>query len=442
MEYKDKVSMLTEILRSGEKSKDEFKIGVEIEHIVVDKATLESINYYQNNGIEVILKKLMKYNYKPKYEEDYLIGLEAEEGMITLEPGGQLEISIKPCSTIQEIEEIYFDFLNQVIPVLEEHNQFLMAIGYHPRSSILDLPFNPKKRYGLMSAYLKEKGCYAHNMMKGTAALQVSIDYSDEEDYIKKLRVANFLSPIFAYITDNAPIFEGKTFDANSLRSLIWQNTDSARSGIIPKAMDKLFGYNEYADYLLKIEPILIIKDNIIISSGNLKTSELMEDYSFTKEELMHIMTMVFPDVRSKRYLEIRMGDSMPYPYNFSYITLIKGIFYREEVLNKLYELSQEIDTELLIEYKASMIENGREGKFLTGRIKDFIPCLFDLVKEYLPEEEYLQLAPLEDLIKAGKNPSAYSKELLLKEGIESLSWCSLNGFIQEGEQHGNIGAI
>jgi glutamate--cysteine ligase len=279
-------------------------------------------------------------------------------------------------------------------------------------------------------------------MMKGTAALQVSIDYSDEEDYVKKLRVANFLSPIFAYITDNAPIFEGKTYEANSLRTLIWKNTDPARSGIIPKAMDKLFGYNDYAEYLLNIEPILVVKENEIISSENLKTNELMEAHSFAEEELYHIMTMVFPDVRSKRYIEIRTGDSMPYPYSFSYITLIKGIFYSEQVLNKLYELSQGVDNELLEKYKSSMLENGREGQFLDGHIKNFLPYLFDLVKECLSKEEYLQLAPLEALIRAGKNPSAYSKELLKKKGLESLSWCSLNGLVQEGEQYAIIGAI
>lgn len=442
MEYKDKVNSLTEILMAGEKSKDELKIGVEIEHIVVDKWSLESVNYYQENGIEEILNKLMKYKYKPKYEGNHLIGLEAEEGVITLEPGGQLEISIKPCSTIHEIEEIYFAFLNQVIPILEEQGQLLMAIGYHPKSTIDRLPFNPKERYGLMSDYLKEKGRYAHNMMKGTAALQVSIDYFDEEDYMKKLRVANFLSPILAYLTDNAPIFEGKTFENNSLRSLIWLNTDSTRSGIITGVMDKPFGYTDYANYLLNIEPILIIKDNKIIPSGNLKTCELMETYSFSKEELMHIMTMVFPDVRSKRYIEIRMGDSLPYPYNLSYITLVKGIFYKEEVLNVLYELSQGIDTIKLEKYKASMIENGLEGEFLDSNIKNFIPFLFNLIKDYIPYDEYLYLKPLEDLIKEGKNSAAFSKELLSKEGLKALSWCSLNGLVQEGKQHANMGAI
>ncbi len=437
MEYQDKLKMLTEILESGEKPREDFRIGVEIEHIVVDKTTFESINYYQENGIEVILKKLLGFDYKPKYEGDYLIALEREDAIITLEPGGQLEISIMPCSSLQEIEFIYLRFLQQLVPILEEQNQLLLGIGYHPKSSILEIPFNPKKRYELMSAYLKEKGTHAHNMMKGTAALQVTIDYLDHEDFIKKLRVANFLSPVLAYMSDNGPVFEGQLFDKHSIRSLIWQNTDKARSGIIPGVMDKAaFGYEEYADYLLKVEPILIMKDNETISTEGAKTAELMEKYSFTKDELMHIMTMVFPDVRGKKYLEIRMGDSLPYPFNFSYVALIKAIFYNDTVLNRLYELSSGLDSEGMEEYKESMMSLGAKGKFLSGEIQDFVVYLLDLVKDGLSDKELQYLAPLDELLRKGKNVAQLSKELIQEKGIGALEWCGLNRIIQEGEYY------
>ncbi len=437
MVYQDKQKMLTEILESGEKIIDDFRIGVEIEHIVVDKTTFESINYYQENGIEKILKRLVTFDYKPKYEGDYLIGLEREDAIITLEPGGQLEISIRPCSSLQEIEHIYLVFLQQLIPILEEQNQLLLSIGYHPKSSILEIPFNPKKRYELMSAYLKEKGTHAHNMMKGTAALQVTIDYKDQEDFIKKLRVASFLSPVLAYISDNAPVFEGRLFEKHSIRSLIWQNTDRARSGIIPGVMDKAaFGYEDYADYLLKVEPILIMKDNHTISTKDATTEELMEKYSFTKDELMHIMTMVFPDVRGKRYLEIRMGDSLPFPFNFSYIALIKAIFYNEAALNKLYELSSQLDSKVMETYKEDMMRLGGKGKFLNGEIQDFVVYLLDLVKVGMTEKELQYIAPLEELLRGGKNVAQLSKELLQEKGIGALEWCGLNRIIQEGEYY------
>jgi len=437
MEYEDKIKALVEILKSGEKIVEDFKIGVEIEHIVVDKDSLDSINYYQENGIEETLKKLMKFNYKPKYENNYLIGLEKEAAILTLEPGGQLEISIKPCSSIQEVERIYLSFLQEVTPILEEQNQLLMAIGYHPKSSILEIPFNPKKRYELMSSYLKTKGSHAHNMMKGTAALQVTIDYRNEEDFIKKIRVANFLSPIFAYISDNGPIFEGRLFDKYSIRSLIWENTDPSRSGIIDGVMDKeVFGYREYAEYLLGVAPILIIKDNSVISTLDKKTGELMDEYSFTKDELMHIMTMVFPDVRAKRYLEIRMGDSIPYPYNLSYISLIKAIFYNEAALNELYQLSLNVNSVELSSYKSSMMEKGSRGEFLSKTVGDIIAYLIDLARSSMSEEEQKYFEPLAEILSLGENISLLLREGILEKGPEALKWCSLNALIQEGKYY------
>ena len=437
MEHEDKVKALVEILKSGEKPREDFKIGVEIEHIVVDKDSLDSINYYQENGIEEILKKLMKFNYKPKYENNYLIALEKEAAILTLEPGGQLEISIKPCDSIQEVEEIYLSFLQEVIPILEEQNQLLMAIGYHPKSSIQEIPFNPKKRYELMSSYLKTKGSHAHNMMKGTAALQVTIDYRDEEDFTKKLRVANFLSPILAYVSDNGPIFEGKVFDKCSIRSLIWENTDPARSGIIAGVMDRdVFGYREYAEYLLDVAPILILKDNTVISTLDRKTGELMDEYSFTKDELMHIMTMVFPDVRAKKYLEIRMGDSIPYPYNLSYISLIKAIFYNDTALNELYHLSQNVNSSEMRSYKSSMMEKGPRGEFLSKTVGEFTTYLIDLVQKSMSEEELRYFTPMAEILLKGKNISQLSREGILEAGPGALKWCGLNALIQEGKYY------
>ena len=432
MDYKEKAHFLTEILKLGEKRDRQCMVGVEIEHIVVDKNSWNSIHYYQKDGIETILKKLMRFAYKPKFEGDSLIGLEHEDYIITLEPGGQLEISIRPCSSLKKIELIYFQFLQQVIPILEEQNQFLMALGYHPKSTIADIPFIPKKRYQLMTAYLKEKGKYAHNMKKGTASLQISIDYYDEEDFIKKMRVAHFLSPVLAVISDNAPIFEGKDYEQNSLRSLIWQNTDPARSGTIPGVMDQSFGYQEYADYLLNVEPILFLKDDRALSAGNRKISDLLDQYVFTVPELEHLFSMVFPDARAKNYIEIRTGDSLPHPFSFSYIAFIKGLFYNQAALDYLFQLTETVDSETLEKYKQSMIQKGLKGDFASKTLIDFLPPLFDWAREGLPVEEIHYLQPLENLILSQENVLHRTREKLDKEGLDGLRSCILNDLIQE----------
>lgn len=428
------VNYLNEILRSGEKKESQFRIGVEIEHFVVDKNSWNSINYYQENGIETILKKLMKFDYTPIYEDVHLIGLEKEDAVITLEPGGQLEISIKACRSLQEIEYIYWNFLREVIPILEEQNQFLLTLGYHPKSKIDEIPFIPKKRYQLMSAYLKEKGKYADNMMKGTAALQVTIDYRSEEDFAKKMKVANYIAPLLALISDNSPVFEGQVYQENMLRSLIWQNTDIARSGTIPGILDKPFGYKEYANYLLNMEPILFIKDNLIINAGGMKSAAVLEQYSLNHDELIHLFSMVFPAARARTYIEIRPGDSLPYPFNFSYIALIKGLFYNEAALDYLFQLTSGIDSKMFEKYEASMLKNGVNAEFGPQAMREFLPHLFDLAREGLPDEEKSYLQPLEKLILSQKNVSDIAKERLLQEGLTGLRSWTLNDWIQEDE--------
>lgn len=433
-DYNDNVNHLIKILKSGEKKESQFKIGVEIEHFVVDKNSWNSINYYQENGIETILKKLMKFDYLPHYEENYLIGLEKTDAVITIEPGGQLEISTKACLSLQDIESIYLNSLHEIIPILEEQNQFLLTLGYHPKSKINEIPFIPKKRYQLMAAYLKEKGNYAHNMMKGTAALQISIDYRDEEDFSKKMKVANFISPLLAIISDNSPVFEGEAYPQHSLRSSIWQNTDAARSDTIPGIMDKPFGYKEYVEYILNAEPILFFKDNLMTDAGNLKSSNVLEQYSLTHDELVHLFSMVFPVARARNYIEIRSGDSLPYPFNFSYIALIKGLFYSDAALDYLFRLTEATDSQMLERYKAAMMKDGLNAEFGSKIIMEVLPNLFDLAREGLPAEEKHYLHPLEKLILSQKNVADRAKEKLLNEGLDGLRLWTLNGWVQEGK--------
>lgn len=432
MNHEKKLQRIMEFIKSGEKQKSQLKLGAELEHIIVNKKDFETVNYYQEKGIQDTLKKLAPKGYKPKYEGEYLIGLEGKNDAITLEPGGQLEISIKPCIAMKEIETIYFDFLDKIIPILEANDQLIMAIGYHPKTSIKDIPFNPKERYKYMAEYLGKKGCYAHNMMKGTASLQVVIDYEDEEDFKKKFKVANFLSPLFHLITDNAPIFEGKVYEKNIIRSVIWENTDSNRSSIIPGSIEKDFGYREYAEYILEIPPIFIKKDNEFIYTGDTQAKDLMDTDVMTDEEIDHVLSMVFPDVRVRRYMELRMGDALPYPLSFAYIALVKGIFYNDLALKYLYEMAKVSEDEKVIIAKQSMAEKGFSARFLCKCTYDFIPILFDLARKGLNEEEKSYLAFLEKLIFKLQNPASISKEAIEKQGLEALNWCSLNQYGKE----------
>ncbi|MFY9213583.1 MAG: glutamate-cysteine ligase family protein, partial [Tissierellaceae bacterium] len=196
MDYKRQVDEIANYFKVNEKSLDNFKIGVELEHFVIDLDTLKTISYYGDAGVAETLKDLEKIGYKGMYEGQYILGLTKGKKTVTLEPGSQFELSIEATISIKELEEEYLDFLNDVIPILERKNQGLMTVGYHPVTKIDEIKLLPKQRYDYMFNYFKTRGTHAHNMMKGTAALQVSLDYSSEEDYRRKFRVANALSPV------------------------------------------------------------------------------------------------------------------------------------------------------------------------------------------------------------------------------------------------------
>lgn len=223
MDYQRQIEEISSYIRSGEKKKEDIKIGVELEHIVIDKETLRSISYYGKNGIAETLKDLENVGWTGVYEGEYILGLNKGDMSITLEPGSQFELSIQCQKSIKALEEEYFKFLNEVIPIFESKGQGLMAIGYHPVTKIDEIRILPKKRYDFMFNYFKKTGTHAHNMMKGTAALQVSVDYINEDDYRKKFRVINVLSPVMYAMFENARYFEGEVRNKHTVRAFIWK---------------------------------------------------------------------------------------------------------------------------------------------------------------------------------------------------------------------------
>ncbi len=413
---------LIRVLKNGEKSPEDVKLGIEIEHLVVRRGSFQSVTYYEPQGIETLLGKLKDKGYLGKYEGGYLVGLSKGEMEVTLEPGGQLEFSTRPCIHLAHIEQVYDQFLEDVLPIVAEQNQYLLGVGYHPQSRIEDIPFNPKKRYEYMSEYLHKRGKYALNMMKGTASIQVAIDYVSEADFIRKFRVANFLTPLFYLITDNAPIFEGEIYRQYSLRTLIWEHTDPRRSGIIKGALDKAFTYEDYAEYLLHSEPICVLSKEGLQPVGERSLWEVYQDAdSLSQKELEHLYTMVFPDVRGKNYIEIRMADSMPRSLSMAYLAMIKGLFYDQENLMGLYELSLSYDDAAMGSLKEKVIAQGYRAPFDGGDLGSFGNRLISKAEKALEKEEKSMLAPLKECIRKKETYGQRVKAAYEEQGLKAL---------------------
>jgi glutamate--cysteine ligase len=287
-----------------------------------------------------------------------ILGLSKDDHYITLEPGGQIEISLKPYKDVGEIRLAYAEILNEIKSFLKD-NQEIISLGYHPKTKIESLEILPKLRYHQMFEYFKTSGKFAHNMTKGTASTQVAIDYTSEEDFVKKFRVANFLSPFLYRIFDASPIFEGNLYEKNNLRLSIWDNTDQCRCCIPKNALSKKnYGFKDYSEFILKTPPIFLKVGEEFIFTGQKKLSEIIEENTYKALDLEYILGMVFPDTRLKNYIELRMPDALPYPLSLAVPALIKGIFYNPENLEKYYEMSLKYNGRDYIKFKGFFKES------------------------------------------------------------------------------------
>lgn len=409
--YKINKNKIIEYIKSGEKTDGAYSLGLEFEHIVVYKESFKSVHY--ERGVEEVMEQLLSKGWTKIDDEPKLLNIVKNGDSITLEPGAQLELSIKNCDTIDEIKERYFSFIKDIYPILESKNYSLLSIGYRPIEKIADIPMIPKQRYKYMSEYLSKRGKYALNMMKGSASLQISVDYTSEEDYIKKNRVANYLSPAISYLYDNSPIFEGNIHEGNGARVEIWNNMDDDRSRLTPGVLDKDFGYEEYADYILERPCIIALLDSKLVFTGPKRAKEVYEHIEMNIEQIEHLLSMVFPDVRTKKYIEIRMSDSVPYPYNLSSAILWKSIMYHSDNLEYFYSQSLKSTTAQIETLRENLITGEKEAiKAITKMVETLLMRALDVVH---PEErKYIDI--LIELQKNHINLASYSKELLKKE--------------------------
>ncbi len=314
------------------------KLGVEVEHFVVDAATLKAIPYEGEKvaigrasegasgatseaafGVRDILLYLSEfYPREMRGLEGDLIGLANEEASLTLEPAAQLEISIAPYCAIADIVRVYTEFRGHVDSFLRQHKAKLVTLGYHPIEKAHDLSLIPKKRYHFMNDYFHALGTHGERMMRASASTQVSIDYRDEADAIRKMRVAQALVPIIAAFTDNVVRFESETPKPLS-RLAMWRDVDNARCGQVPGLFEAGFGFEQYAAWLLRTCPIFVTRPSAKDPQGpalrdvaGITASQAYADAPMSQDDIEHLLSMFWPDVRLKQFVEIRPADALP----------------------------------------------------------------------------------------------------------------------------------
>lgn len=389
----------------GCKRTEQKKIGLELEHFVLNDEGVP-ITY---EALDLILQSMVLAQDHVVVEDGHFLGYYNDDFSITLEPAAQLEISIMPQPSVADIEEILQKFYKEYGEALKNQGYHLVNFGYHPTRRAQKLPLIPKKRYEYMDAYFQHSGTRGMQMMRATASTQVSIDYEDEADFIKKYRLACILTPIFSLLTDNSPVYEGQKSSRFLTRSYVWQDVDKVRCLVPNCTFEEDFGFLAYAKELYHKPPILVKEGSLTRETGKQTIAEWYQNRSLTREEIEHLISMFFPDIRLKQYLEIRPADSLPLPLALAYAELVRGIFYNEEVLNYFSAYFSVTDKEQIEAAKENLMTDGYEGIVYGHPVTEVADILFAKVAAFASLDEKKRLCPLYELVQQRRTPAMVS---------------------------------
>ena len=323
--------LLVEYFQQGCKPEGKLTLGLEVEHFVTH-AGGEPVTFAE---IQNVMRQMQQPQDIPIHIDGLYMGYQTAAYGVSLEPACQVEVSIVPRSSVAEILDIYNRFYLELSMTLATHGLRAWTVSYHPTRRAGELPLIPKQRYEVMDRYFKNTGACGMQMMRGTTSTQLSIDYFSERDFVQKMRAACLLTPFFALLSDNAPVYQGNRNNAYSVRTRIWQDVDTDRCGVPPHLMDPDFGFDSYAQTVLTRPLIVALRGNRTKAVGRKSAQELYGHHMHQKE-IEHVLSMFFFDVRLKSYIEIRGADCMPPRYIAAYAQLIKTIFGSQAALQNV----------------------------------------------------------------------------------------------------------
>ncbi|MFO7578273.1 MAG: glutamate-cysteine ligase family protein [Pelovirga sp.] len=407
---------LLDFLLHGARERHDWGIGLETEKLVVDRFTGEAASYER---IRELLSRLDGIGgWQGIYEKDNLIGLKGRRSSVTLEPGGQLELSGKFCCDIHCSWRDLERYRRHILLVGRELDLVFLGLGTHPFTPLAQIGWLPKDRYRIMSQYMLKTGDMGQRMMKQTAGTQVNLDFSDAADCARKLRLTQRLSPVSYALFANSPLLEGAPSGYLSTRGEIWSRTDPDRCGLILQLLDPAGGLEDFVEYALDVPLYFIERDNRFIDmTGSRFTFRQFLDAGWQGERAtvadwsLHLSTL-FPEVRLRPQIEVRSADSLPPRYSASVAALYKGLLYTEKALAGAEDLLLGIEQRAFIDLHRASWRQGLKAACSTGTLQEIAADLLRLAQESLQQQyadghsaadESHFLDPLTDIVRSGE---------------------------------------
>ncbi|MEC7983971.1 MAG: glutamate-cysteine ligase family protein [Myxococcota bacterium] len=394
-------------------SKEHWRIGGEYERMIL-RPDGGSVGYEEAFGIRWFLLQFAKrHGWKPKLEGQNVIALYKDGASITLEPGGQFELSGAPHYSLLDLETEFETNRRHLNQLCKESGLVTATCGLTPYSRIESIRWMPKGRYGIMREYLPKKGELAHYMMKGTCSVQCNYDFSSEQDCAQKVLLCAGIAPVTTAMFANSPLYMGRPTSYMSFRGHIWTHTDPDRTGF-PPGLREDFSYERWVDYLLDVPMMFIYRDHWIHAQGT-SFRTFMEkgiDGHFPTEEDWNLhMTSVFPEVRIKRTIEVRGADCVSHELALAFCALFSGLLYSEKALSQALAVQEEFCQYGTREERFQIAcKGGLEGQVGNRSLADWAEKILDIaqagLEEWQPEGAHL-LKPLVKQVASGESPAA-----------------------------------
>ncbi len=418
-------AQLAEHLAEGCKPKEDWRIGTEHEKFGYDKDTLLPLPYDGPRSVKAMLEGLRdEFNWAPVLEAGNIIGLEKNGANVSLEPGGQLELSGAPLETIHETCDEVNVHLKEVQTVADRIGAGYIGLGASPDWTHEQVPMMPKGRYRLMTDYMGRVGSHGTQMMYRTCTVQVNLDFGSEADMVQKMRVALALQPVATALFANSPFFEGKENGHKSWRARIWRDLDPARTGMLPFVFEDGMGFEAWVEYMLDVPMYFVYRDGKYINALGQSFRDFMDGKlpalpgeTPTMSDWADHLTTCFPEARLKKFIEMRGADGGPWRRICALPAYWVGLIYDQTALDAAWDLCKDWDAETRDALRVAASVDGIAAK--VGNIS-----MLDLAREtvaiskaglaararpgaggMIPDETHF-LNALEEVVETGVSPS------------------------------------
>jgi glutamate--cysteine ligase len=405
---------LVAFFREAERPPTEHQVGLEHEKLMYPRGGYRAVPYEGERGIEALLGRLVAGGYSPFREAEGLpiIALMKGEHTVSLEPGGQIELSGTPFPTARAVHVENTAHLADLRAAAEELRLYPVVLGYRPFDEPDEMPWVPKTRYLAMRETLTRRGSLARNMMLMTATGQVSLDWASEGDCVRKVVVSARLAPLVVALYANSPIASGRPSGYLSYRSYVWTDVDPARCGFVPAMFDNSFSYAAYVEWALDA-PLLFLRREGQYLRPEITFRQLLEEgyegHPATRGDWTDHLSTLFPEVRLKKVLEIRSADCVGPELTASLVALYRGLLYDPEALSEAARLLPPVSYSQQLELMEVARREGLRGKWNGVSLADAAREMVEIAArglERLDPADAPLLEPLAELAASGRSPA------------------------------------